>query len=104
MSLAPSIVESIPMTSASFIQRHIGPRVNDIQTMLQCLGYTSLDALTQRVVPERILDLSPMNLPEGVSEESALAELREIASKNRVLKSWIGAGYYNAYQIGRAHV
>ncbi|MFZ4081367.1 MAG: aminomethyl-transferring glycine dehydrogenase [Pirellula sp.] len=82
---------------APFIGRHIGPRDLEIQEMLSKLGYSSLDELSRRVIPERILDLSPLKLSEGVSEEAALEELRQIASRNRVLKSWIGAGYYNAH-------
>jgi glycine dehydrogenase len=65
--------------------------------MLERLGYPSIDALTNAVVPPRILEPSQMQLPEGVSEESALSELFQIASKNRLLKSWIGAGYYNSF-------
>ena len=82
---------------APFIGRHIGPRDLEIHEMLSKLGYSSLDELSRRVIPERILDLSPLKLSEGVSEEAALEELRQIASRNRVLKSWIGAGYYNAH-------
>ena len=82
---------------APFVGRHIGPREDEIQEMLGKLGYASLDELTQRVIPERILDLSPMHLAQALSEEEALAQLHQIASKNRILKSWIGAGYYNAY-------
>jgi glycine dehydrogenase len=65
--------------------------------MLERLGFPNIDALTNAVVPPRILEPSQMQLPEGVSEESALSELFEIASKNRLLKSWIGAGYYNSF-------
>jgi len=65
--------------------------------MLERLGYPSIDALTNAVVPPRILEPSQMQLPEGVSEESALSELFQIASKNRLLKSWLGAGYYNSF-------
>lgn len=82
---------------APFVGRHIGPSDLEIQEMLSKLGYSSLDELSRRVIPERILDLSPLKLSEGVSEEAALEELRQIASSNRVLKSWIGAGYYNAH-------
>jgi glycine dehydrogenase len=83
--------------TSEFVSRHIGPRQNDVDTMLKHLGFPSLDALTQQVIPQRILDAQPMHLPEGVSEESALSELHSIAKKNRVLKSWIGTGYYNAF-------
>ncbi len=80
-----------------FVARHIGPREDEIQHMLDVLGYGSLDALAEAVVPAGILDRSTLDLMKGVSEEQALAELRGLASKNRVLKSLIGGGYYNAF-------
>ena len=80
-----------------FVSRHIGPRDNEIQFMLSELGYASLDDLTHAVVPENIADNSPMDLLAGISEEEALAELKWIASKNKVLRSFIGQGYYGTF-------
>lgn len=80
-----------------FVSRHIGPRDHEIQSMLERLGYDSLDELTRAVVPENIADDSPMDLMSGVTEEEALAELKQIASKNRVLRSFIGQGYYGTH-------
>ena len=77
-----------------FVARHIGPRENEIQQMLAALGYPSLDALTAAVVPAAIADNAPLALPAGASEEQALAELQALARQNKVLKSFIGAGYY----------
>ncbi len=65
--------------------------------MLERLGYESLDELTQTVVPANIADDSPMGLMPGVTEEEALEELRQIASKNKVLRSFIGQGYYGTH-------
>lgn len=101
-NLAPFILDRPDLmhsahTNAPFIARHVGPRDQDIQHMLTTLGYSSLDELSQQVIPKQILDLSPLKLDEGISEEAALEELREIASRNRIFKSWIGAGYYNTY-------
>ena len=61
------------------------------------LGYASLDDLTQTVVPENIADNSPMDLLAGITEEEALTELKKIASKNKVLRSFIGQGYYGTF-------
>lgn len=80
-----------------FVSRHIGPRDNEIQAMLAELGYASLDELTGAVVPPNIADNTPMDLLAGISEEEALAELKQIASKNRVLKNFIGQGYYGTH-------
>ena len=81
----------------SFSERHIGLSDSDIATMLAELGYGSLDQLTQTVVPEGIADNTPLNLAEPISEEQALAELRGIASKNKLVKSLIGQGYYDTF-------
>ena len=80
-----------------FVSRHIGPREPDIQLMLETLGLTSLDELTERVIPRSILDSDGLGLPAGVSEEQALAELRAMAGRNRVLRSFIGQGYYGTH-------
>lgn len=80
-----------------FVSRHIGPRDYEIREMLTLLGYESLDHLTDTVVPNNIAFRDRLNLSAGVSEEDALAELRAIASKNIVLKSFIGQGYYGTH-------
>jgi glycine dehydrogenase len=41
-----------------------------------------------------------MKLPTAATEQEALAELRSIMGKNRVLKSFIGQGYYGCYTPG----
>jgi len=80
----------------SFALRHIGPHGDDIAEMLRTVGARSLDALTDAIVPEGIRTgaLELAGLPAGgLSEPEALARLRGIASKNRVLRSCIGMGY-----------
>lgn len=80
-----------------FVARHIGPREDEIQTMLEVLGYASLDELTNTVIPEAIQDNSRLDLPQGISEHEALAELQVLADQNLVLKSCIGQGYYGTH-------
>jgi hypothetical protein len=82
---------------APFVARHIGPREHEIREMLAVLGYDSLDALALDVVPQQIRLDQLLNLPEGVTEEAALAELQSIAAQNLVLKSYIGQGYYGTH-------
>ncbi|MEJ8317275.1 aminomethyl-transferring glycine dehydrogenase [Pseudomonas oryzihabitans] len=84
-------------TADEFVPRHIGPRELDEIAMLNLLGYESLDAMTAQVIPESIKGTSVLDLPAGLSEADALAELRVIAGKNRLLKSLIGQGYYNTH-------
>nr|MBX2809619.1 aminomethyl-transferring glycine dehydrogenase [Cellvibrionaceae bacterium] len=80
-----------------FQQRHIGPRQTDIDTMLKQLGYSSLDALSQAVVPEAIADNTPVEIPAAVTEEQALAELHQLAQQNQLFTSLIGQGYYGTH-------
>jgi glycine dehydrogenase len=84
-------------SQAPFVSRHLGPRPSDISRMLAALGYASLDELVQTVVPAGIAQSDPPDLPAPVSEEAALAELRSLAAQNRVLRSFIGQGYYGTH-------
>ena len=96
-SLGPTMNKPSSANLSPFVSRHIGPRDHEIQFMLAELGYSSLDELTLAVVPENIADNSPMDLLAGISEEEALAQLKQIASKNKVLRSFIGQGYYGTF-------
>jgi len=80
-----------------FANRHIGLSNQDINKMLEQLGFNSLDDLTNEVVPQSIADNSPLNLAEPISEEDALAELASIAKLNVLKKSLIGQGYYGTH-------
>ena len=77
-----------------FASRHIGLSEADQQHMLQTLGLPSRQALVEQVVPTNIARKQPMQLPQPVSEAQALAELRALAARNRVVKSCIGQGYH----------
>lgn len=83
-----------------FINRHNGPRDNEIQQMLDVVGASSLDALINETIPAQIRLPKPLNLPEGMSEWEYLAHLKEIGSKNKIFKSYIGMGYYSAVTPG----
>lgn len=86
--------------ASEFIARHIGPGSADEASMLEALGLPSLDALIEKVLPASIVRSKPMDLPEPVTEAAALAELKALASKNQVLKSFIGQGYYGTFTPG----
>ena len=77
-----------------FISRHIGPSKQEQNRMLEDLGVSSLEELVRQVVPTSILLRGDGDLPEPCSEEQALKELKEIASKNVVKRTLIGQGYY----------
>ena len=77
----------------SFADRHIGPSEDEVREMLRELGFDNLDALIEATVPKNIRLDRQLNLPEAKSEAEALAELRAISKKNKVARSFIGAGY-----------
>ena len=81
----------------AFSRRHIGPSVAETVQMLQSLGCASLDALMDQVVPEGIRLRTPLNLAEPLTEEQALASLKEIMGRNQVLRSFIGMGYHDTF-------
>jgi len=87
----------------AFAARHIGPDAAEQQHMLKVLGYDTRAALIDAVVPAAIRRRDGMPLgefTEPLTEEAALAKLRGLAGKNRVLKSFIGQGYYNTLTPG----
>jgi len=81
---------------SDFVDRHIGPNQYQIQTMLLELGYKDLDSFIKAVVPENIHIKGEIekSLPHGISEVDALAEIKDIASENKVMRNFIGSGYY----------
>ncbi|MDP7037149.1 MAG: aminomethyl-transferring glycine dehydrogenase [Candidatus Marinimicrobia bacterium] len=83
-----------------FISRHIGPRNNEINFMLNELGFSSLEDLSAAVIPENILSKSILNLPPEKSESETLNKLKEFANTNRVYRSYIGMGYYGTITPG----
>ena len=87
------------MTSTTFTSRHIGPNSAEQQHMLKTLGYDSLDAFINAIVPANIrrsdFDLGAFGA--GLSEEAALARLRTHALQNTVNTSLIGQGYYGTH-------
>src|SRR5213594_2197328 len=79
----------------SFARRHIGPSEAEVAEMLNELGFEGLDLLINAAVPKNIRLDRQLRLPEPKSETEALAELRAISKKNKVARSFIGAGYYD---------
>ena len=79
-----------------FSDRHIGPTHRDELAMLKALGYKDLESFISEVVPSNIAinGVIESAISPGISEVEAIAELKVLASKNKVLTSLIGTGYY----------
>ena len=86
--------------SSEFRHRHLGPLGRDRDLMLQQTGHETLEELIRAAVPSGIRMANDLNLPPALSEPEALASLRSIMARNRVLKSFIGQGYYGTHTPG----
>ena len=83
--------------AAEFIARHVAPSADDQQKMLEIVGCETLQDLTRQVVPKAIAMTEALDIVDGCSEAQAIAELRVMAKQNKVLRSFIGQGYYNTF-------
>ncbi len=77
-----------------FTTRHVGPSIDDQQAMLSLLDCNNLQQLIEQVVPESIISDQPLKLTTKCTEAQALKELRQIATGNKIFKSFVGQGYY----------
>jgi len=84
------------MRQDNFSERHIGPRQPEIEKMLEKIGVSSIKELIEKALPREILDERPLELPDGIDEHAYLDHIRNIARKNKLFRSYIGLGYYNA--------
>uniref|UniRef100_UPI0025F4E901 aminomethyl-transferring glycine dehydrogenase subunit GcvPA n=1 Tax=Algoriphagus sp. TaxID=1872435 RepID=UPI0025F4E901 len=83
--------------AVKFENRHNGPTDTEIAEMLTTIGASSLDELIDQTVPKSIQLERPLNLPSSQLETDFLVEFKKLASKNKVLKSFIGLGYYDTF-------
>ncbi len=85
---------------SDFRSRHLGPIGSDREEMLRDTGFSTLNALIDAAVPGGIRMDDSLNLPAAKSEQEALAWLKSIMGRNKVLKSYIGQGYHNTHVPG----
>ena len=85
-----------PRAGDSFLPRHIGPNETEAAEMLKTIGLESLEFLIEAAVPSGIRLQRAMDLPEAIGEYEALRELRVIGKKNKVVRSFLGTGYYDS--------
>ncbi|MFL2659727.1 MAG: aminomethyl-transferring glycine dehydrogenase [Alphaproteobacteria bacterium] len=81
-------------TNNDFVKRHIGPRPHQQIEMLKAIGFNSFEEMAKTIVPKDILENRVMDLKPAMSEESLLNHMRELSSKNKLIKTFIGQGYY----------
>jgi len=86
--------------AGEFIARHIGLDAADETLMLSAIGAASRRAMIEGIVPASIARSSAMAIPAAITEAAALAELKAMAGKNKVFKSFIGQGYYDTHTPG----
>ena len=83
-----------------FVGRHIGPGAADERAMLEAIGVRSLAELLEQVVPAAIRLREALPLPGARTERDVLEDLARLARQNRVLRSFIGQGYYGSLTPG----
>jgi glycine dehydrogenase len=79
----------------TFVRRHIGPSSDDVRDMLAALGYETLDDFIDATVPETIRARRPLAVGPSRAEHDVLAEVRSIANRNQVFRSYLGLGYHD---------
>ncbi|KAL3810403.1 hypothetical protein ACHAXA_007031 [Cyclostephanos tholiformis] len=79
----------------TFSRRHLGPNDEDTKLMLKSIGFDSLESLVTSTIPSNILSPRPLDLQPPMTESEALSTIRAMADKNKVMKSYIGMGYYD---------
>lgn len=77
-----------------FVRRHVGPNEDEVTEMLKVIGAASLDEMIKETVPENIRLKEDLKLDPPLNEYKMIQLLGEIAKKNRIMKSYIGMGYY----------
>ena len=100
MTSPQTTTEPRDTASVPFVSRHIGPRGQDVQSMLETLGYGSVEELVDAAVPPVIRQERPLDLPAPLTEAAALEQLREIADRNVVKTQMIGQGFSDTVTPG----
>ena len=81
--------------STEFQRRHIGPNEADTAKMLTAIGIDSMETLINKTIPPAIHLQNDLNIPAAISEFEYLNELKQVAAKNKLFKTYIGQGYYD---------
>jgi glycine dehydrogenase len=85
----------IDFTTAQFASRHNSPTSDETKQMLELVKADTIQSLIEETIPSSILMKEALNLPEAISEADFLKEFKELASRNKIFKSFIGMGYHD---------
>lgn len=83
------------MASDKFVNRHKGPREQEVKAMLKKIGVSSIDELINQTVPSNIRLKQPLAVGKALTEYQYPKHLRALGKKNKIFRSYIGLGYYN---------
>jgi glycine dehydrogenase len=83
--------------ATEFQRRHIGPDEQETSQMLKSIGVSSFAELIDQTVPLTIRMQQTLPLPGPMSEAAYLQHIKEVSLKNKVVKSYIGQGYYDTH-------
>ncbi|MGI9549350.1 MAG: aminomethyl-transferring glycine dehydrogenase [Bdellovibrionales bacterium] len=86
--------------SSHFMERHIGPRPEDLSEILKALKLDSLEDLIQSTIPAEIYQKDTFNLSPALSEPDLLEKIKKIGEKNKLFKNYIGMGYNPCFTPG----
>ncbi len=84
------------MRTDSFALRHIGPKAENLQEMLDTIGVESIEQLIYETIPDDIRLESPLNLPKAMSENQYAEHIKKLSEKNKLYKTYIGLGYHQS--------
>ena len=87
-------MQSPAFEKEAFRERHLGPDAQQISQMLKKVGEPDLESLISKVIPPSIRLTRDLNIPDAIAEDEFLREFRQMASKNKIYRSFIGTGYY----------
>ena len=81
--------------ATGFQRRHIGTTHEEVEQMLSVIGVQTIEELIDKTIPQTIRLQQALTLPDSISEQEYLDEIKTIAAKNKLFKTYIGQGYYN---------
>lgn len=83
------------MITNNFVKRHIGPSKNEVDKMLQVIGVGSIDEMLYQILPDNIRLPEALKIGAGMNEYEYIQHLKDLGSKNKLFKTFIGLGYYH---------